>query len=516
MAQAIRTPAYRGRPKAKGQHITRSGLHTHPRHFRGRQHAAAIFVIVAVAVCGFRLFPNKDVTVLNNGSTFQVAATFDPRAEGLEAAGIALLPGDIVRFSGGGKHSSLAIQRAQPVRIEADGIVTEVRTQAASVEGALADAGISLQPEDRVYLDGHLTTRRGPLAASVAASRQAFVPASQRNSSGAPPVSVNIVRARPLTLVVDTMRVEVRSSAPSVQSFLADLGLTVREGDLVQPALDAPLSAGMTVRLAKGRTLTVVIDGKEQSLYTLARTVGEVFRLLNVPIGPEDELSSSLDSHVSNGMTLSLGRTIELNEDVVATIEPPYRYETDSSLPVGQTRTIQGATGQKKTKFHVVYKGGIEQSRVALTAPEILVQPVPTRIIQGTKGNLTPKPSVSTVNPAPSGSTAADTGGGVITTSPGRTVTVWATWYNESHGGKYPGDPAYGVTASGRILEKGICAVDRNFIKLGTYFYVPGYGSCLAGDTGGGINGAHIDLGYPETWGDPGWGAKYVEITIFD
>jgi uncharacterized protein YabE (DUF348 family)/3D (Asp-Asp-Asp) domain-containing protein len=476
-------------------------------------------VIVAVAVCGFRLFPTKDVTVLTNGSTVQVATTFDPRGEGLEAAGVDLLPGDIVRFSGGGRHTSLAVQRAQPVRIEADGVITDVRTQAASVEGALADAGITLQPEDRVYLDGHLTTPRGPLAASVAASRQAFVPVSERDSSGALPVSVNIVRARPVTLVVDTMRVDVKSSAPTVQSLLADLGMTVREGDLVQPALETPLSAGMTVRLAKGRTVTVVIDSKEQSLYTLARTVGDVFRLLGVTIGPEDTLSVPTEAFVTNGMTVNLGRTLEADEDVLETIEPPLRYETDPTLPLGQTRTIQGATGQKKTRYHVVYKGGLEQSRVALAAPEVLVQPVATRIIQGTKGNLLPQPpAVSVSNPAPAstGPTAADAGGGVITTKPGRTVTVWATWYNESHGGKYPGEPGYGVTASGRILEKGVCAVDRSFIKLGTYFYVPGYGTCVAGDTGGGIIGAHIDLGFPETWGDPGWGARYVDIIIYD
>ncbi|MBB6452000.1 3D (Asp-Asp-Asp) domain-containing protein [Salirhabdus euzebyi] len=66
--------------------------------------------------------------------------------------------------------------------------------------------------------------------------------------------------------------------------------------------------------------------------------------------------------------------------------------------------------------------------------------------------------------------------------------------------GKYPGDPSYGITATGTKVrmpsdnEPGTCAVDPNYIPLGTILYVDGYGLCRAEDTGGKVNGYHVDV----------------------
>jgi 3D (Asp-Asp-Asp) domain-containing protein len=93
-------------------------------------------------------------------------------------------------------------------------------------------------------------------------------------------------------------------------------------------------------------------------------------------------------------------------------------------------------------------------------------------------------------------------------------MSVFATWYNASHGAWAKDSPHYGMTATGIIVDWGVCAVDPTVIPLGTKFYVPGYGMCLAADTGGLIKGQHIDLGFPEAIGDPGWGARTVDIYI--
>lgn len=477
-------------------------------------------MIVAVAVCGFRLFPKTDVTVLSNGQTYQVSTVFDPAREGLDAADIALQPGDLVRYAGNDKFASIAIQHARPVRIEADGIIIELRTHASTIEGALADAGVALQPEDRVYLDNHLATSRGPLEAIVAASSRAIAPSGVTNESGAvarQQVSLEVVRARPLTFVIDSVATEVKSSAPNVEAFLADMGMTVREGDLVSPPLESELFAGMTVRLANAKTVSVTIDGKPQQLYTQARTVADIFQLLGITIGAEDVVSVPLDTPVNNGMAVSLGRTIVSDEDVLEPLEPATRYEQDPALPFGQSRTVAGVPGQVKTKYRITYKGGVEQERVAISDGEVVVAPVPTRIIQGTRsspGPSQPPAAVSAPSNGGSGYTpppVENTGG-----AGGRQVNVWATWYNETHGGKDRSDPGYGITKSGAVLQKGICATDPNYIPLGTMMYVPGYGSCVAGDIGGGVRGWHIDLGFPEAGGIPDWGERNVTITIFD
>jgi 3D (Asp-Asp-Asp) domain-containing protein len=70
--------------------------------------------------------------------------------------------------------------------------------------------------------------------------------------------------------------------------------------------------------------------------------------------------------------------------------------------------------------------------------------------------------------------------------------------YKPSSTGKDPADPAYGITATGEKLRKGIVAVDPNVIPLGTKLYIPGYGFALAADTGGLVSGRVIDLGYSD------------------
>jgi 3D (Asp-Asp-Asp) domain-containing protein len=71
-----------------------------------------------------------------------------------------------------------------------------------------------------------------------------------------------------------------------------------------------------------------------------------------------------------------------------------------------------------------------------------------------------------------------------------------------------------GNTASGLPTAQGICAVDPSVIPLGTRFDVPGYGSCVAADTGSAIIGDRIDVWVPTLALADGWGRRQVTITF--
>lgn len=61
--------------------------------------------------------------------------------------------------------------------------------------------------------------------------------------------------------------------------------------------------------------------------------------------------------------------------------------------------------------------------------------------------------------------------------------------------GKNPGDPGYGITASGRVAKEGwTIAVDTDIIPMHSIVYIPGIGIRYAEDTGGAVKGAHIDV----------------------
>jgi 3D (Asp-Asp-Asp) domain-containing protein/peptidoglycan hydrolase CwlO-like protein len=86
---------------------------------------------------------------------------------------------------------------------------------------------------------------------------------------------------------------------------------------------------------------------------------------------------------------------------------------------------------------------------------------------------------------------------------PGGTLVVSSTAY------ALPGH-----TASGLPVGQGICAVDPSVIPMGTRFDVPGYGSCVAADTGSAIIGDRIDVWVPTEGQAASWGRRDVTITF--
>jgi 3D (Asp-Asp-Asp) domain-containing protein len=93
------------------------------------------------------------------------------------------------------------------------------------------------------------------------------------------------------------------------------------------------------------------------------------------------------------------------------------------------------------------------------------------------------------------------------------TMHAYATWYNAASSGKAATDPSYGITRSGAAVTRGIVATDPSVIPLGTRLYIPGYGFAVAGDTGGGIVGDKIDLGFPDGV-QVDWHTGWVDIYI--
>ncbi|MFC7060368.1 LysM peptidoglycan-binding domain-containing protein [Halobacillus seohaensis] len=91
-------------------------------------------------------------------------------------------------------------------------------------------------------------------------------------------------------------------------------------------------------------------------------------------------------------------------------------------------------------------------------------------------------------------------------------INVEATAYTANCNG------CSGVTATGIDLNKNpnqkVIAVDPNVIPLGSKVYVEGYGTAIAGDTGGAINGNKIDL-YMQSRGDAlNFGRQSVNVQV--
>ena len=84
----------------------------------------------------------------------------------------------------------------------------------------------------------------------------------------------------------------------------------------------------------------------------------------------------------------------------------------------------------------------------------------------------------------------------------GTQISMMVTSYND-----------VGSTASGFNSQLGVCATDPRVIPWGTYFTVPGYGTCYAADIGTWIQNDTVDVWLPGSQAN-GWGVQDRTVTI--
>jgi 3D (Asp-Asp-Asp) domain-containing protein len=138
-------------------------------------------------------------------------------------------------------------------------------------------------------------------------------------------------------------------------------------------------------------------------------------------------------------------------------------------------------------------QGAVSRRIVQLDAQAQAAASLSQQLVSG--GVRAPAAGDSTPAPVPSGPDPSSA-------APGSSLTVTATAYSLG-----------GTTATGLPTGPGICATDPSVIPLGTRFAVPGYGECLAADTGGAVIGDTIDLWMPSAQA-MAWGRQTVTITL--
>lgn len=127
--------------------------------------------------------------------------------------------------------------------------------------------------------------------------------------------------------------------------------------------------------------------------------------------------------------------------------------------------------------------------------------------------NTTEKPQAP-VQTANTEATANETTNDTTNETANKTITVTATAYTASCKG------CSGITATGIDLIKNpnakVISVDPNVIPLGSKVHVEGYGTAIAGDTGGAIKGNKIDLHVPTNQEALNWGVRTVKVTVYE
>ncbi len=439
--------------------------------------AAALMVVIG-ALLLFRGL-QRPVTIVLDGFPV-VVQTRAMTAEGvLNFAGVALQPGDRVspaRSALLGWNAVVQVDRSRVVQIwTSPSQPPQVFTSRGRNAGnLLAEAGILWYAGDRVKVNGVELGPDQPLPLSAGLVLQ-FLPASG------------------LTIEADGQKRLVFSAAPTVGEALWEQGYRPRQQDSVSVALDAPLSAGMSITLRSARPLTIHTAAGERVVATAASTVGEALADAGLTLQGLDYAIPDEGAPIPEDRIVKIVQVRDewvLNQEAV-----PFENEfvEDPNLALGQTGVVEpGQYGVDAVRVRVRWEDGQEVSRgeeSRWTAAEPRAQ----------KSGYGTRVEIQTV----------DTPSGALEYY--RSVTVYATSYSPCRSGT---EKCYPGTASGMKVQRGVIGVTRAWYNLfaGQRVYVPGYGVAVIGDVGGGVPGKHwIDLGFT----DEEFEAWHQNVTLY-
>jgi uncharacterized protein YabE (DUF348 family) len=355
----------------------------------------------------------------------------------------------------------IAIDRTAEVTVIALDSVTTYRTQQETLGGFLAEAGLTPPPGARLLADGAAVAPeaidRTPLPARIIFDPYKRVIISDGDERWA-----------------------WRTAAQTVGEALLESGVNLGALDGVSPPREALLTPDLNIVIERAAPYVVIADGQTVEVNSGATVVLDVLADNGIALGPLDYTRPAADATLSPGDTLEVVRVTERIDAEDAPIPFETVYEAAADLAIDTlVEASPGSNGVLQRRTRVRLENGVEVSRepageVVTVAPVNRVLRYGTQIVMRT----------------------IDTPSGPV--EYWRVVNMRVTSYTATSAGKQPGEPGYGITASGVQAGTGVIAVDPEVIPFRSYVYVPGYGVAFAGDTGGGIKGRFIDLGYDE------------------
>ena len=400
------------------------------------------------------------------------------------------------------------------VTLSVDAEQRVVRTHQPTVELLLADLGLALRPEDRIApaletaLAPEMTVniRRAHPVVFVVDGRERMAYVHEESPAdllaqmdvelGAhdtfnveSPLATDprdtrfrlvVERGVPVVLEEGAVQTSLYTQAKTVGEVLLENDIQLYRADRVFPDAATPVQSGLHIRLERSIPVTVRVDGHTLRTRTHRDRAGELLADLGMILSGQDYTIPALDASLDDGTEI---RVVRVSESVIVEQSPiPFdtiwRPDPDMELD-HQGLTQEGKPGVLERRIRLRYEDGqIVDRRVE---GESVVLPPTHRVMgYGTK-------VVVRQLQTPSGMVEY-----------WRSFKMLATSYSASTAGVSPSSPHYGYTATGLKMRDGIVAVDPNYIKLRTQVYVPGYGVGLAADTGGAIKGKRIDLGYSD------------------
>lgn len=304
-------------------------------------------------------------------------------------------------------------------------------------------------------------------------------------------------QAKSITLVRNGQAEPVRTRAATVKDLLSEQGIARTPDDALDVDPASAVTDGETISYRAAVPVTLVVDGRTVNVRSAAQTVGELLGEQRIPFDAHDRLAPAPITPIGVNDTIVLDHVNTWVEKVRTTVPIPVEHSISFTLGIGKVKVIQhGLPGQREISYRVTRSAGrTGPLKRTVIANRVLAKPHPKIVATGVGdfgvvASLAKRGYDGTIKLAKAA------------------LSMVATAYTADCSG------CSGVTASGRPAGHGIVAVDPSVIPLGSHLYIPGYGSAMAGDTGGAIHGNRIDLGFNSNADALQFGRRSVTVYV--
>ncbi|MCP4417826.1 MAG: DUF348 domain-containing protein [Chloroflexi bacterium] len=420
--------------------------------------------ITGVIAAGFAVTQEQYTIYIDESPPQTITGSFDTVAEVLAAAGIETRAEDLVvpgLAETAVSSTGIQIIQATAVTLRSETGTRTVWTRQPTIGVLLAEAGLQPQRTDQIFADG--------IAVPFGALDQTPLPQM-----------LEIGRFVTITILDGGQQQTVRTATQTVGEALSEAGIEVYGSDGVEPPLGSWLQPDTIIEVQRSFPLTIATDGRIIQIRSHHTDVLDVLAKAGIGLVGFDYTIPSTDTPVKANDTIQI---IRVTEDF-RLIDEPISFQTlwqaSAELDLDTTAVVSnGLPGIQRQRIRVRYENGVEVSQT-IDGEWVARQPINQVIGYGTRITIQ---TVST----PEGPLEY-----------WRVTRMRVTSYTAASSGKAPDHPQYGITASGVAAGTGVVAIDRSVVPFRSYVYVPGYGKAFAGDTGGGVRGRWIDLGYDE------------------
>lgn len=258
----------------------------------------------------------------------------------------------------------------------------------------------------------------------------------------------------------------------TVADVLKRTGISLAYDEVVEPSVSTPITENMTVKVYKGKKLSITADGRTETVYAPNGNVCDILNQLGYNLSDDDILSVDKDSNIEDADKITIKRVKYETETETQSVDYETVRKNSNEVELGETKVqTEGKKGEALVTKKCKYIDGKKVSSETVDT-KITKEPVDKVILNGTKGS-----NVS--NPV---GTFTDSNGNTVAYS--KVVTGSGTAYTA---------PAGSLTATGVTAYHGGVAVNPNIIPYGSKLYIVStdgsfvYGYATAVDTGGAL-----------------------------